>query len=210
MEAAMLDKLDDYARRPMRYRNIDGIWEMGIGFLCVMIVLLEKSLRSAPRNSIWHWRGTLALCIALLGFVVLGGTEALKRRVTYLRTGFVKYRGLAGKPWIAGLIAGVTAMPAALLFYLLLRHSRYSVTVALESAIWGVLYAFATKLDEAWRWVVLAVIVLGPLAISMLPLDRASLQGLPMAFMGLTLLVSGGIAFCLYLRRTQPSGREVE
>jgi hypothetical protein len=29
----MLDKLDDYAQRPMRYQNIDGIGEMGIGFL---------------------------------------------------------------------------------------------------------------------------------------------------------------------------------
>jgi hypothetical protein len=194
----------------MRYRNIDGIWEMGIGFLCVMIVLLEKSLRSAPKNPVWDWRGTLAVCIALLGFVVLGGKKVLRERITYPRTGFVKYRGLAGKPWLLGLIAGATAIPATIFFYFLLRHSSYSVTGAVASAMWALLYAFATRLAEAWRWVVLAVIVLGPLAISMLPLDRASLQGLPMAFMGLTLLVSGVIAFCLYLRRTQPSGREVE
>jgi len=44
----MSDKLDDYARRPMRYQNIDGIWEMGLGFLWLAAPLLEKSLRGAP------------------------------------------------------------------------------------------------------------------------------------------------------------------
>jgi hypothetical protein len=194
----------------MRYKNIDGIWEMGIGFLCVMMVLLEKSLRSAPRNSIWHWRGTLALCIALLGFVVLCGKRVLKKRITYPRTGYVKYRGLAGKPWLAGLIAASTAMPAALLFYLLLRHTRYSVTAAVLSVILGLLYALGTRLDEAWRWVVLAVIILGPVAISMLPLDRGSLQGLPTAFIGLTYFVSGVITLTLYLRRTRSAEQEAK
>jgi hypothetical protein len=122
----------------------------------------------------------------------------------------VRYRGLAGKPWLAGLIAASTAIPGILLFYLLLRHTRYSLTAALLSVILGLMYAFGTRLDEAWRWVVLAVIVLGPVAISMLPLDRASVEGLPTAFIGLTYFVSGVIAFSLYLRRTRPAEQEAE
>jgi len=206
----MSDELDDYARRPMRYKYIDGIWEMGIGFLCVMLVLLEKSLKGAPENTLWHWRGTFLLSIVLLGFVVLCGTRVLKKRITYPRTGYVRYRGLAGKPWLAGLIAASTAIPGTLLFYLLLRHTRYSVTAASLSVILGLMYALGTKLDEAWRWVFLAVIVLGPVLISMLPLDRASVQGLPTAFIGLTYFVSGVTALCLYLRRTRPPEQESE
>ena len=206
----MSDKLDDYARRPIRYQYIDGIWEIGIGFLWVMWALLEKSLNGAPSNSIWRSRRTLALCFALVAFVVSGGTRALKKRITYPRTGFVKYQGLAGKPWLLGMIAAACAIPAAIFFYFVLRHSRYSVTAAVESAMLGLLYALVTRLEEAWRWVVLAAIVFGPVAISMLPLDRASIQGLPMAFIGLTLFVSGVIALTLYLRRTRPAEREAE
>jgi hypothetical protein len=220
----MLDKLDDYARRPKRYLTIDGIYEMGIGFWILTMTLLGKSLWGTPGNFFWHWVGTLAISTrfvvwfgtvaissALPSFVVLFGVRALKERITYRRTGFVKYRGPAGKRLTAGLIAGAIGMPAALLlvFYLVL-HSGYSAAAAVRSAMWGLLYAFGTRLGEAWRWVVLAVILLGPVAISMLPLDRASAQGLPTAFMGLTLLVSGGIAFYLYLRRTRRPEQEAE
>jgi hypothetical protein len=194
----------------MRYQNIDGISEMGIGFLWMIAVLLEKSLSGAPRNTLWHWRGTFVLSIALLGFVVLGGMRALKKRITYPRTGSVKYRGLAGKPWITGLIAGVIAIPTAIFLGYLRHHFKFSVPVALTSAGWGLLYAFMTRMDGPWRWVLLAAMVVGPVVISTLPLDRASVQGLPMAFIGLTYFVSGVIALCLYLRRTRPPEQEAE
>jgi hypothetical protein len=206
----MLDKLDDYARRPMHYQNIDGIWEMGIGFLFVMMTLSETSLSGAPRNTVWHWRGTFVVILALLFFVVWFGVKALKERITYRRTGFVKYRGLAGKPWLTALIAGAIGAPIAILFNLLLRHSRYSVKAALISVTWGLLYAFATKLDEPWRWVVLAVMVSGPVVISELPLDPLWLDTLPVGFLGLIFFVSGGIALCLYLRRSLPPKQEAE
>jgi hypothetical protein len=76
--------------------------------------------------------------------------------------------------------------------------------------MWGLFYAFATRLDEAWRWVVLVVMVTGPVAISMLPLEREWLETLSAGFLGLTLLVSGLIALSLYLRRTRPPEREAE
>jgi hypothetical protein len=194
----------------MRYQNTDGTWEMGIGFLFLTMTFLEKSLRSAPPNTVWHWRGTFLLSLALLGFVVLCGVRALKERITYRRTGFVKYRGLAGKPWLIGLISAAIGVPVALLSNLLMRHSKLPVPVAVGSAMWGLLYALGTKLEEAWRWVVLVVMVTGPPAISKLPLDREWLETLSAGFLGLTLLVSGLIALSLYLRRTRPPEREAE
>jgi hypothetical protein len=194
----------------MRYQNIDGTWEIGVGFLFLTMTFLEKSLRGAPPNTVWHWRGTVLLSLALLGFVVLGGVRALKERFTYRRTGLVKYRGLAGKPWLIVLISAAIGVPLALLSNLLMRHSKLPIPVAVGSAMWGLFYAFATRLEEAWRWVVLVIMVGGPVAISTLPLDREWLETLSAGFLGLTLLVSGGIAFYLYLRRTPPPEREAE
>jgi len=206
----MFDQIDDYARRPMRYQNIDGTWEMAAGFMFLTMPFLEKSFRGAPPSTVWHWRGTFLLSLALLLFVLLGGVRAPKERITYRRTGVVKYRGLAGKPWLIVLISGAIAVPLGLLSGLLLRHSKFPVPVALGSAAWGLFYAFATRLEEAWRWVVLVVMVGGPVAICTLPLDREWLETLSIGFLGLTLLVSGGIAFYLYLRRTPPPEREAE
>jgi hypothetical protein len=206
----MLDKLDDYAHRPMRYKYIDGIWEMGIGFLFLAIPLLGKSLKDAPRNSVWHWRGTAVLSFALLGFVVFGGARALKKRITYPRTGFVKYRGLAGKPWVTGMIAGALSIPATILYAFLWRRFKFSVPVALDSAAWGLMYAFVTGMDGAWRWVLLAVMVVGPVVISMLPVGREWLDAPWVGFLGLTYFVSGMIALSLYLRRTRPPDPEAE
>jgi hypothetical protein len=208
----MMNKIDDYVQRPVRYRNIDGLWEMGLGLLTSGISLLDYLRMSAPTNSVWHWRGASALGIAVLGFVVFYGVRILKKRITYPRTGFVKYRGLAGKPWITGAIAGAIAIATAIFFWFLSRrfHFTLSVTVALASGGWGFLYALATKPDAVWRWIVFSVILVGPVAISTLPLDRLWLDTLPIGFLGLTFLVSGGITLYLYLRRTRPPEQEAE
>lgn len=207
----MLDQVDDYARRPMRYQNIDGIWEMGIGFqwlgMMLLLQLWEGRWRSLPGNSVWLWRGGFVLSNVVLLLVVVYGQKALKKRITYPRTGFVKYRSSRAKSWIAGVIGGVVGVSAAIF---LLRHFTFSGTVAVGSAMWGLFYAFATRLDEAYRWVVLVVMVAGPVAISTLPLHRQWLDMLPMEFLGLTLFVSGGITLCLYLRRTRPPEQEAE
>jgi hypothetical protein len=203
----MFDQVDDYAHRPMRYRNIDGIWEMGAGFYWLVWVLLEKFRASAPGNSVWHRQSTHVLCLAVLVSVVFYGVGVLKKRITYPRTGFVKYRDLAPKPWIVGAIGLVVGVAA---YALVLRRFSFSLTVAVASAMFGLLYAFATKLDGAYRWVVLVVMVAGPMAISTLPLDRLWLETLSIGFLGLTLFVSGGITLYLYLRRTRPSQQEAE
>ena len=46
----MIDKVDDYVQRPGRYQNIDGLWEMGIGFMFLTLTLLDKSLTGAPKE----------------------------------------------------------------------------------------------------------------------------------------------------------------
>jgi len=147
--------------------------------------------------------------MALLGFVVLYGVRALKKRITYPRTGFVKYRPTGAKPWIVLVIASVLVSAADVYVSRRLTPPE-TVMTALASTLWGLFYAFATRLDRAYRWVVLVVMVAGPVAISRLPLDREWLETLPMGFLGLALFVSGGITLYLYLRRTRPAEQEAE
>jgi hypothetical protein len=191
----------------MRYRNIDGIWEMGTGFVVMGMVLLQSLRASAPGNSVWHWRTTYLLSSVALLLVVFYGVGALKKRITYPRTGFVKYRDLAPKPWIVGAIGLVVGIAA---YTLVLRRFPFSLTLAVASALFGLLYALGTRLDAAWRWLVLLVIVVGPVAISTLPLDREWLETLSIGFLGLTLFVDGGITLYLYVRRTRPPEQEAE
>jgi hypothetical protein len=144
----------------------------------------------------------------VLLLVVLYGQKILKKRITFPRTGFVKYRPVGAKPWIVGAITGALGVAAAIF---VLRRFSFSLNVAVASAMWGLFYAFATKLEGgAWRWVVLVVMVGGPVAISTLPLDREWLETLSFGFLGLTLFVSGGITLYLYLRHTRPSEQEAE
>lgn len=205
----MFDKLDDYARRPLRYQNVDGLWEMGIGFLWLGMAFLDRLKASAPRNSV-HWRLTAMVSAAALVLLVFYSVRLLKKRITYPRTGFVKYRGRAGKAWAAGAIAAAVAILVVILSVSLLRHLTYSVWVAVEATMWALLYAMATRLAEPWRWVVLAVMIGGPVAISTLPVDREWLGALHNGYIGLTLFVSGTIALYLYLHRTRPPEQEAE
>jgi hypothetical protein len=165
---------------------------------------------TAPENSVWHWRGTFLLGVVAAWLVVRYGSGILKKRITYPRTGFVKYRGLAGKPWLASLLACAIAIPVTIFSYLLFRHSSASVIVAVAAAGFGFLYVLGSRLDAAWRWVVLVVMVVGPVAISTLALDREWQHALSIGFLGLTYFLSGVIAFCLYLRRTRPPEQEAK
>ncbi len=203
----MFDTVDDYVHRPMRYRNIDGIWEMGVGFQWLGFAVLEMLQARASENSVWHSRGTLPLGLLVLTAAIFYSVRVLKKRITYPRTGFVKYRDLAAKPWIAGAIAGAIAIAVGLFVRPRLTSSMMA---AVASVMFGLLYALGTRLDEWWRWVVLVVMVGGGVAISTLPLDREWQGALHLGFQGLTLFVSGGIALCLYLRRTRPPEQEAE
>jgi len=203
----MFDTVDDYVHRPMRYRNIDGIWEMGCGFQWLGFAVLEMLRARAPENSVWHWRGTLALSFLALTAAIFYSVRVLRKRITYPRTGFVKYRDLAPKPWIMGAIGLVIGIAV---YTFVFRRFSFSLTVGVASAMFGLLYVLGTRLDEWWRWVVLVVLVGGPVAISTLPLDRQWLDALSVGFMGLTLFVDGGITLYLYLRRTRPPKQEAE
>ncbi|HUZ47187.1 MAG TPA: hypothetical protein VMW54_11185 [Terriglobia bacterium] len=200
----MANQVDDYVKRPLQYGNIDGLEELAVGLIWAGFALFWWFQEIAPSSSVWRGEMRLVLCMGTFGLAVHYGKKALKKHITYPRTGYVKYRQTPKGVW--RIVAGaLTAVVVALAVAFVSRHSAFPsftmVVIALTSAGWGLAYAMLTRLDAVWRWVVLVVLVAAPPAVTMLPLDPLWRDHLPFVLQGLIFMVSGTIGLALYLRR---------
>ena len=200
----MTDQINDYVKRPMRYENVDGLGDLFFGVLWAMLMLLTLFHSTAPSGSVWHRNTTFFVSAVALAVAYLYGYTALKRRITYPRTGYVKYR--PNRITIRIAIAGLTAVAIAIAAVFLLRHmASYPpnmVKMAFASAGWGLFYAFTTRMDSVWRWVVLLALLVIPPAVTTLPMGPLWSDTLPFVLQGLIFAISGLIALALYLRRS--------
>ena len=197
----MSTQIDDYVKRPTRYENIDGLGELFFGILWMALMFLTYFHSTALSGSVWHRNSTFLVCLAALAIVFSSGLKALKRRITYRRTGYVKYRPHRTR----FVIAGLTAVAIAIVTVSLLRHhapySSETVKMALAAAGWGLFYAFTTRMDAAWRWVVLVALLVAPPIATALPVGKFWAGAFPFVLQGLIFAVSGAVALALYLQR---------
>jgi hypothetical protein len=205
----MTTQIDDYAKRPIRYQNIDGLGELGIGVLWTGFALLLSLLRTTPSSSFRYAYVTVLVCLLALSFALFYCRSALKRRLTYPRTGYVKYRNtrIAGWKIAAGMLAGFALWFA---FDVVMRHfaahSYQTGLIVWTSAGMTLLYIFVTRMDAAWRWVVLAALIAAPAVVATLPLRHSRLDTFSLwldifIVESLIFIVSGVIALTFYLRR---------
>ena len=118
----MANQIDEYAKRPIRYQNIDGLNELGIGILWMTLPLLEFFNKTAASGSFWHRRTTFFVCVAAFTVALLYGHKALKKRLTYPRTGYVKYRQTRTRVFASLFVAGAVAVAVALATVFALRR----------------------------------------------------------------------------------------
>jgi hypothetical protein len=194
-------RIDDYVKRPMRHPYTDGLFELGLCVLLAGVPLLVFLNRTAPSNSIWHQDATFIVCIVALQFLGYYGQKTLRNRITYPRTGYVKYREVERRVWGSWWLAGGLALFSVSIFHDSKPHFFEIAAVALASAGWGVIYALGTRMVAAWRWIFLVAMIVGPPAVAMLPLGQIWSGTLPFVLQGLILAFSGTIALALYLRR---------
>ena len=97
------DQIGNLLDRPKRYSNIDGVVELGGGFMCLGFALLQWLQVHAPRHSVWHRIWVCCIYAGLMFSIMHYGSRAIKQRITYPRTGFVEYR----KRWRPRFIAMV-------------------------------------------------------------------------------------------------------
>lgn len=209
----MFDLIDDYTKRPDQYRRVDGINELAVGVDLAAFALLTFLHRTAPSGSVWHNRALYLLCVAALTLLGLYSIVALRKRITFPRTGYVKYRRGGIKAFFLGLAAGAAfaaLFGAVLLVHHVLPHfaphSFEGGAPVWTSGCWALFFAFCyaqmTRMDAAWRWITLvAMIVLPPALVSAFPLSRAWADALAFGLTGSILIVSGAITLTLYLRR---------
>jgi peptidoglycan/LPS O-acetylase OafA/YrhL len=176
-------QIRDYASRPRRYVNVDGINEL----TCGLIFLGFAFFNSIP----WLYLGWVPL-------VYFGG-QAIKKRITYPRTGYVAYRRKQG-PLVA-FIGGAVALCVAV--YAFKRYPINPVTFGGTAML--LLYLMAAWPLRPWKWLIAALMAAG---VVFLPPDLPT--PLRSVFFSLPVAVSGAISFWLYLRHTQPPSEASE
>ena len=202
--------------RPKRYDNIDGTFEMAFGLMTLGFMLLGSLQAILPEDSMWRhgFAGMLMFYAGLL--LLLGllhwGPKAIKKRITWPRTGYVAYRVGGKARWTA--LAAVAAFSAVIaagvgcLMRLDRRHDWISLMWIGGVAIYVAGYMFwiyRMEKDHPWKWLVLLFMALGLLAIALIvPGDFVGLWRPMLLFVGLTWLGSGAATLYLYIRHTQP------
>jgi len=175
---------------------------MGLGIVLAGISIFNILALNAAKGSVWNWKPAPLVCDAALLIIVFWAQAAVKRRITYRRTGYVKYRHSRLKAIVAGSVAAIIAMITV--FTLQRFWHVQSTAVLLAGLSMCALYVYATKMDRPWRWIVAVVMVIGPLIIySLLANDPGAWRST--GIISVCWLASGGITFWLYLRNTRPA-----
>jgi hypothetical protein len=220
-----MDQVGKLVERPRLYCNIDGVGELGIGFMLLGFALLQWLQVRTPEGAIWHRMDTFCVYVGSMCLAIHYGSKAIKKHVTWPRTGFVAYR--ASQHWVAAAIAApIGALVAVGMSIALRRRWDFTTPGALIGLGFVAVYAYGFARTVRWKWIVAGVMALGSLVIAFLPanliaavandswvthLARAEFVGawlLSMTFFGAILFVSGGISFWLYLRHTQVPAEE--
>lgn len=216
--------IDELKNRPKFYYNIDGVGELGMGFMMLGCGLLGWLQGHTPANTVWHSMPTFCLYWGTMCAIIHFGSKAIKEHITYPRTGFVEYRKGATR-WRPGIMAGVIAALVSIAVAAG-RRSHWDMTKFVS--LFGLLLTAAYARGVAgwavrWKWSVVWLMAAGAIAIPALPanlvtdaavhsraFDINRLFGafyLLFLFYGVLMLVSGGISLWHYIRHTEaPAG----
>jgi hypothetical protein len=120
----MTESLDlhELERRPVKYWNEDGLPELVMGLLWILWGSSWIVGNALPRGPVWnvYWMFTPAL-LALGGVAAVWLTKRLKARITFPRTGYVRWK----EPTRAQrLLTAAVAMGAAAALVMLIAKTR--------------------------------------------------------------------------------------
>jgi hypothetical protein len=226
--------LENPLSRPRRYDKNDGTGEMVVGIMAMGYALLDFVEAILPQNSIWR-HGFAGALLFFGGVLLIYGLmqwvpRAIKRRITWPRTGYVAYHfgGPTAKSkrffWtLMAAVAVLSAVMGAGVAYLrrlpdLGSSAPHGVVLGGRrdwiyfgwigtAALWVTFYGwcFCHK-DRTYPWkrLVLLFMALGLLTIAVVtPGDLAAMGRTMVLFTGLTWIGSGGVTLYLFVRHTQ-------
>lgn len=208
----MKDDIDKTVKRPQRYWFVDGLTEIAVGVIFVLVGLLFLVESFAPPDSPLAQISALGFpVIVILGWLVASRlVGAAKARLTYPRTGYVEYRRQPARHRVTRFVIGA-AIGIAVAFVLgvlaMTAPESLAWIPALQGLIVGAFWAYLGWHFALTRFYVLAIVsvVLGPAA-ALAGLGDIRGNGVYFSLMGVAMIVSGAVTLLSYLRQTKASG----
>ena len=218
-------EIENLLARPKAYYNIDGVGELGIGFMCLGYALLAWLQMHTLKESFWNQFYVFLIYVGLMSTIIHYGSKAIKKHITYPRTGFVQYR-LLPTLWLPVAVALAVSAGSVAFLRALRTHWELTTPASLMGLLLAASYAHGIARAVRWKWTVVCAMALGSLALAMLPAHLAEAPArhswvttvfparavgvfwLTMVVYGTLLLISGGVSFVLYMRHTQPPVRD--
>src|ERR1035438_10408732 len=128
--------IQELSKRPEFYYNIDGVGELGMGFMMVGYGLLGWLQVHAPEHTFWHQMYVFVIYVGAMLSIIHYGGKAIKEHITYPRTGFVEYRSRA--QWPPAIAGGIVAVLLVVPLAFFRRH-HWDMTASIS--IFGLLLA---------------------------------------------------------------------
>ena len=213
-----MDEIESLLNRPKYYNNIDGLGELGGGFVALSFGFIQWMQVRSPAHSAWHSMWVFCIYFGSMWAIHRFGTKAIKEHITYPRTGFVEYRK-RDRVWPTVFAAVGAPAFLALVMLAVRRHWDLTTGASLVGLLSAASYAYHFAREVRWKWAVASAMAISSILIAILPGDLiGSLTGhswlavcLP-SFMlwGPLLSISGGISFWLYLRHTEVPARDAQ
>jgi hypothetical protein len=204
----MNDPINQAANRARRYWYVDGLNEAAFGGLCLLLGIyfqIQDSLQisSLPRQLL---EAGLVLFIVAIVLLLSKLVTFLKERITYPRSGYVSYRRPSTiRRFAIGLLAAVIA--SVLSAVLMIAPPGLDWMAGLTGLALAAVWLFLAWHFQLSRFLALSLVSLGG-GIFLAPMQPDGVAGIAAMYFleGTALLVSGGITFWAYLRRTQAIG----
>ena len=220
----MKTEFQNHVERSKRYNNIDGTAEIIFGVMALGYGLLGYLQAVLPKDSPLRYGSGMLLfwgIVLLMLGLILWIPKVIKKRITWPRTGYVKFRPHpAGKTfwwiWLVGVAAcsAILGASIALLVQFDRRHDWMGLVWMGNSFLYAACYGwwiYQMKDYRPWKWLVLLFTTLGLLAMAVFaPANFPGLWSLMLVVVGLVWLGSGGATLCLYMRHTPPPALETE
>lgn len=210
METNGMDSTKDFQRRVRQYWYEDGLIEIGAGCAILLIAGIYLSAALFMKGPVGALVTAFAPMLVILLWV-LGGKkliQTLKEKITYPRTGYVKYRqdprtrSISRRVLVMIVAASVSGL--VILFAASIPKIYYAALTGIMAA--AIMFILGYQANVKRFYLVGIWVILSGLVISLLPIvepwDMPALVG----SMGLGWIVSGIVALTNYLKHTSPAG----
>jgi hypothetical protein len=208
----MTDDLLKIERRTMRYFYDDGLVEIAVGIMLLMLGgFFFGQLALPPGSLLKTWLHSAFILVIFAGvFIGRRLVRFLKFRITYPRTGYVAYKKKEVGPRrraVAAVSGGIIA--AALSTLLAVAPSLRAWLPAVNGLLLGAaVYLFARRTEIGRFYVLAAASAIIGLALAFAGFGDIEGVILYYAVFGVAVAVSGLAALAVYLHRTRAGGEE--